>query len=66
MDAKADAQAIAAKNVIVKTNNLCLSDLIIDMKEYADKYNVPIIKDEGLIFIRDLLKIKRPLRILEI
>ncbi len=36
------------------------------MKEYANKYKVPIIKDEGLIFIRDLLKIKRPLKILEI
>ena len=53
-------------NVVVKTNNLWLDNKIIEMKEYALKNNVPIIKDEGLIFIRDLLKIKRPINILEI
>lgn len=54
------------KNVVVKTNNFPLDDLTISMREYAIKNNVPIIKDEGLIFINDLLNIKKPKRILEI
>ncbi len=36
------------------------------MREYAVNNNVPIIKDEGLIFVKDILNIKKPKKILEI
>lgn len=37
-----------------------------EMKEYASINDVPIIQDEGLVFLRQIVQIKRPKRILEI
>lgn len=36
------------------------------MQEYARKNDVPIIQDEGLVFLRQIVQIKNPSRILEI
>lgn len=37
-----------------------------EMKEYANINDVPIIQDEGLVFLRQIVQIKKPKRILEI
>ena len=47
-------------------NHLNLNPLLEEMHEYAKEKNVPIIKDEGLAFLRQIIKIKKPKRILEI
>lgn len=49
-----------------KMNNLSFNSYILSMKEYAKENNVPIIQDEGLAFLLSLVRIKRPLYILEI
>lgn len=49
-----------------KMNNLSFDSYILKMKEYAKKNNVPIIQDEGLAFLISLVRIKKPLKILEI
>ncbi len=51
---------------LIKMNNLCFSDYFLKMKEYAKKNNVPIIQDEGLAFLLTLVRVKRPVKILEI
>ncbi len=39
---------------------------IAKLKEYAINHNVPIIQDEGLVLLVQLIKTKKPLKILEI
>lgn len=41
-------------------------ELTLEMKEYAEAHNVPIIQDEGLELMLQLLRIKRPKTILEV
>ncbi|MGL4949890.1 MAG: O-methyltransferase [Anaeroplasmataceae bacterium] len=51
---------------LVKLLNLHFNKTHLDMKDYAIKNDVPIIQDEGLAFLESIIKIKRPLKILEI
>lgn len=50
----------------MRFNNLHFDEYIMQMKDYAKEYNVPIIQDEGLSFLLTLIRVKNPLRILEI
>ncbi len=53
--------------VIVKeTNTIKFNDKIESMRQYAKENNVPIIKDEGLVFLKNIIGLKRPKNILEI
>ena len=47
-------------------NNLKFDEFDLKLKDYAKEYNVPIILDDGLSFLESMIKIKKPLRILEI
>lgn len=47
-------------------NKLEFNDLDLELKEYAKKNNVPIIQDEGLHFLRQIILLKKCKRILEI
>ena len=49
-----------------KLLNLKQDNDILEIKEYGLSHDVPIIQDEGLVFLTMLLKIKKPVRILEI
>lgn len=51
---------------LVKMHNLNFSSYEEKMREYAKENNVPIIQDEGLSFLISIIRIKRPLKILEI
>lgn len=46
--------------------NLKFNDYIISMREYAKENNVPIIQDEGLAFLKAIVKLYKPKKILEI
>ena len=53
--------------VIVKeTNTIKFNQKLNEMREYAKENNVPIIKDEGLVFLKNIIGLKRPMNILEI
>ncbi|NLD26874.1 MAG: O-methyltransferase [Acholeplasmataceae bacterium] len=47
-------------------NNLPVSKVIKEMRKYAEANKVPIINDEGLIFMLQLVDLKKPKRFLEI
>ncbi len=47
-------------------NIIPFDDLDLELQNYADINDVPIIKDEGLCLLRQLVNIKNPKRILEI
>ena len=40
-------------------------DLSLEMKQYAEEFDVPIIQDQGLELMLQLLRIKQPKAILE-
>lgn len=46
--------------------NLKFSPYIEQMREYAKENNVPIIQDEGLAFLKAIVKLYKPKRILEV
>lgn len=46
--------------------NLTFDSLELDLKQYAKENNVPIIIDEGLSFLESIIRIKKPINILEI
>ncbi len=46
--------------------NLSFSPKLEEMREYAKKNNVPIIQDEGLAFLKAIVKLYKPKNILEI
>ncbi len=46
--------------------NLKFNDYIISMRDYAKENNVPIIQDEGLAFLKAIVKLYKPNKILEI
>ena len=46
--------------------NLNYNDYLLQMKNYAEENDVPIMQDEGIAFLIMLLNVKKPLRILEI
>ncbi len=53
--------------VIVKeTNTINFNEKIESMRKYAKENGVPIIKDEGLVFLKNIIGLKRPTNILEI
>lgn len=49
-----------------KLLNVSYNEKLLEMIDYAAKYDVPIMQNEGIAFLIMLLKVKRPLRILEI
>ncbi len=46
--------------------NLKFSDYVEQMRLYAHEFNVPIIQDEGLAFLKAIVKLYKPKRILEV
>ena len=46
--------------------NLNYNDYLLQMKNYAEENDVPIMQDEGIAFLIMSLNVKKPLRILEI
>ncbi len=50
----------------LKNNVLNFDEYLIKMREYAQGKHVPIIKDDGLVFLSQLIKIKNAKEILEI
>lgn len=46
--------------------NLSFNEFDLKLKEYAQEYNVPIIKDEGLAMLEQTIMLSKPLKILEI
>ncbi|MCR5786506.1 MAG: O-methyltransferase [Acholeplasmatales bacterium] len=51
------------RNVLL---NLKFDDYVETMRDYAKEHNVPIIQDEGLAFLKAIVKLYKPKRILEI
>lgn len=52
--------------IVRKTNSLNFNEKLNQMREYARLNGVPIIKDEGLVFLKNIISLKRPKNILEI
>ena len=52
--------------VVKKTNNLEFDDATKAMREYAFENGVPIIKDEGMAFLKNIIAVKNPKNILEV
>lgn len=52
--------------MMIAKNNLEFSQFELELKEYAKENKVPIIYDEGLSFLESIIKIKKPINILEI
>lgn len=52
--------------IVKKTNTLKFNDKLEEMRHYARINGVPIIKDEGLVFLKNIIALKRPKNILEI
>lgn len=61
-------EAVVAVIQMIMMNNLNLiwNDLDLKLKEYAKEFNVPIILDEGLALLEQIIRIKKPTNILEI
>ncbi|MDE6584196.1 MAG: O-methyltransferase [Anaeroplasmataceae bacterium] len=57
---------IAMETVENKTSNLVQTDLEIELKQYAKNHHVPIIMDEGLEFLNQIILLRKPKKILEI
>jgi len=51
---------------ILKNNILKFDDYLISMRKYAIENNVPIIKDDGLIFLKQIIKLSNAKEILEV
>lgn len=61
-------EAVVAVIQMIMMNNLNLAwnDLDLKLKDYAKEFNVPIILDEGLALLEQIIRIKKPVNILEI
>lgn len=57
---------IAMETVESNPLNLVWTDLDIELKNYAKEHHVPIIVDEGLALLEQIIRISRPEHILEI
>ena len=71
--AKKNAHVVATRTLISekedyqeKLLNLNYNEKLLEMIKYAEEYDVPIMQNEGIAFLVMLLKVKRPMRILEI
>ena len=71
--AKKNAAVVATRTLISekedyqeKLLNLNYNEKLLEMIKYAEEYDVPIMQNEGIAFLVMLLKVKRPMRILEI
>ena len=53
-------------NYLNKYNKKCNNSIVLEMRDYAVNNNVPIVTDEGLDFILQLIKIKKAVNILEV
>ena len=58
--------AVTVKAVRTVKNNLTFDSLELELREYAKENGVPIIIDEGLSFLESVIRIKKPINILEI
>ena len=54
------------KDYIKNLNQISLSDDILDIIKYANENDVPIMQEQGMFFLMQLIKAKRPQKILEI
>ena len=70
---KKNAHVVATKTLInekddyqEKLLNLNYNEKLLEMIEFAMEFDVPIMQNEGIAFLIMLLKVKKPLRILEI
>lgn len=54
------------ENDLAKLLNLSFNDVQMQMREYANANDVPIIQDEGLAFLETIIRLKRVKSILEI
>ena len=68
-----NAHVVATKTLInqkedyqEKLLNVSYNEKLLEMIDYASKNDVPIMQNEGIAFLIMLLKVKKPLRILEI
>ena len=52
--------------LMVRFKTIIHDDLSLEMKQYAQEFDVPIIQDQGLELMLQLLRIKQPQSILEI
>ena len=50
----------------VATNTLQFDEKLIKIRDYAKINKVPIIKDDGMVFLKMLIDLKKPINILEI
>ena len=71
--AKKNVHAVATRTLInekedyqEKLLNLNYNEKLLEMIKYAEENDVPIMQNEGIAFLIMLLKVKRPMRILEI
>ena len=71
--AKKNAHVVATRTLInekedyqEKLLNLNYNEKLLEMIKYAEENDVPIMQNEGIAFLIMLLKVKRPMRILEI
>lgn len=49
-----------------RINSFFIPQELLEMKKYANANNVPVLYDESLVFLRFLLNMKKPVKILEI
>ena len=54
------------ENYQKKLLNVNYNEKLLEMIKYAEEFDVPIMQNEGIAFLIMLLKVKRPMRILEI
>ncbi|MBO5542632.1 MAG: O-methyltransferase [Acholeplasmatales bacterium] len=52
--------------IVKETNTINFNEKIESMRSFARENGVPIIKDEGLVFLKNIIGLKRPMNILEI
>ena len=71
--AKKNAAVVATRTLISeqeeyqeKLLNVNYNEKLVEMIKYAEENDVPIMQNEGIAFLIMLLKVKKPLRILEI
>ena len=57
---------MAVQDVENNLLNLSFNDLDLSLRNYAEQFNVPIIKDEGLAMLEQTIMLSKPKRILEI
>lgn len=57
---------VTAMETATVITNLEFTEFELELKKYAQEYNVPIIFDDGLAFLESIIRLHKPKRILEI